>query len=104
MVPHYILAEPVCCSSLGSAGHAFGVALVEQEAMVVVEQVVEEKELEDSCTKASTLDEMHSTEVVVEHRIGMNEQLVGHGIEMERTKEEAWTRKHEQEGPKKVWK
>ena len=34
----------------------------------------------------------------------MNEWLVGHDIEMGRTKEEAWTRKDEQEGPKKVWK
>ena len=42
MVPHYILAEPVYCSS--SVVQEFGVALVEQEAMVVVEQVVEAKE------------------------------------------------------------
>jgi len=72
--------------------------------MVVVEQVVEAKEWKENCVGASTLDEMHSTEVVAEHRIEMNERLVGHDIEMGRTKEEAWTRKDEQEGPKKVWK
>lgn len=72
--------------------------------MVVVEQVAEAKEREESCTGASTLNEMHSTKVAVEHRIEMNERLVGHDIEMERTKEEAWTWKDEQEGPEKVWK
>jgi len=104
LVPHHILAEPIYCLGLSSAGQEFGVALVEQEVMVVVEQVVEAKEREESCTGASTPDEMHSTKVVAEHMIGMNKQLVGHGIEMERTKEEVWTRKDEQEGPKKVWK
>ena len=69
----------------------------------MVEQVVEAKEREGSCTGASTLNELHSTEVVAEHRIEMNERLVGHDIEMDRTKEEAWTRKDEREGPKKVW-
>jgi len=34
---------------------------------------MEAKEHEESCTRASTLDEMHSTEVVAEHRIEMNE-------------------------------
>lgn len=61
----------------------------------MVEQLVEAKELEESCTGASTLDEMHSIEVVAEHRIEMHEQLVGHDIEMDRTKEEVWTRKDE---------
>ena len=37
MVPHYILVEPVYCSGSGSVEQAFRVALVEQEAMVVVE-------------------------------------------------------------------
>ena len=46
---------------------------------------------------------MHSIEVVTEHRIEMNGWLVGHDIEMGKTKEEAWTRKDEQGGPKKVW-
>ena len=41
--------------------------------MVAVEQVVEAKEQEESCTRASTTDEMHSTEVVAEHRSEMNE-------------------------------
>jgi len=47
---------------------------------------------------------MHSTRVVAEHRLEMNEQLVAHDIKIGRTKEESWTRKDEQEGPKKVWK
>ena len=72
--------------------------------MVVFEQVLETKEREESSTGASTLDEMHSTEVVAKHTIEIHEQLVGHDIEMDRTKEEVWTRKNEQEGLKKVWK
>jgi len=44
MVLHYTLVEPVCCSGLDLACQAFGVALVEQKVLVVVEQVVEEKE------------------------------------------------------------
>ena len=59
--PQYILAEPVYCWDSGSVEQAFEVALVEQEAMVVVELVVEEKEWEDSCIGASTPDEIHST-------------------------------------------
>ena len=39
----------------------------------MVEQVVEAKEWEESCIGASTLDEMHSTKVVAEHRIEMHE-------------------------------
>ncbi len=69
---------------------------------VVVGQVVEAEEREERCTGASTPDEMHSTEVAAKLRIEMNEQLVGHDIEMRWTKEEAWTRKDEQGGPKKV--
>jgi len=42
--PHYTLAEPIYCLGLDLVGQAFGVALVEQEVMVVVGQVVEEKE------------------------------------------------------------
>jgi len=38
--------------------------LEEQEVMVVVEQVVEAKEQEKSCIKASTPNEVCSTEVV----------------------------------------
>ena len=48
----------------------------------MVGQVVEEKEQEESYIGASTPDEMHSTEVVAEHRIEMNEQVVGHDIDM----------------------
>ena len=71
--------------------------------MVVVKQVVEAKEREESCTGASAPDELHSIKVVVEHRIEMNGRLVGHDTEMDRTKGEVWTKKDEQEGPKKVW-
>ena len=49
---------------------------------VVVGQVVESKEREESCIGASTPDEVHSTEVVAEHRVEMNEWLVGYDIEM----------------------
>ena len=50
--------------------------------MVAVEQVVEEKEREKCCTRGTTLDEVHSTEAVVECRDEMDEQLVGHNMEM----------------------
>ena len=50
--------------------------------MVVLEQVVEAKEQEESCTGASTPDEMHSTKVAVEHMVEMNGWLVGHDMEM----------------------
>jgi len=46
---------------------------------------------------------MHSTKVAIEHRIEMNGWLVGHDIEMCRTKEVVWTSKDEQRDPKKVW-
>ena len=82
MVPHYILVEHVCCSSSSSARQAFGVALVEDEAMVVDEQVVEENERDESCTGASTPDKVHSTEAVAEHKSEMNEQLVGHNMDL----------------------
>ena len=82
MVPHYTLSKLVCCLGSDLAGQAFGVALVEQKVTVVVGQVVEAEELEESCIGASTPDEMHSTEVVVEHRIEMNGWLFGHDIEM----------------------
>ena len=49
------------------------VAFVEEEAMVVDEQVVEETKWEECCTGASTPDEVHSIEAVVEHRDEMDE-------------------------------
>jgi len=55
---------------------------VEQEVAVVVGKVVEEKEQEEICTGASTPDQVHSIEVVAEHRIEMNGWLVGLVIEM----------------------
>ena len=82
MFPHYTPIEPFYCSGLDLAGQASGVALVEQELMVVVGQAVEAKEREESFIGASTPDEMHSIEAKVEHRIEMNGWLVGHGMEM----------------------
>lgn len=55
---------------------------MEYKVTVVVGQVVEAEEWEESCIEASTLGEMHSTEVATEHRVEMNERLVGHDIEM----------------------
>lgn len=104
MVSHYILAEPDYYLGSSSVEQAFGATLVEQEAMVVVEQVVEAKDQKESCTRASTLDEVHSTEAVAEHRCEMDEWLVEHDIEMDMTKEGVWTRKDEQGEPKKAWK
>ena len=70
----------------------------------MAEQVVEAKEWEESCTRTSTLDQVHSTEAMVKHRGEMNEQLVEHDIEMDMNKEKVWTRKDEKGGPKKTWK
>ena len=63
--------------------------------MVVDEQVVEENERDESCTGASTPDEVHSTEAVAKHKSETNEQLEKHGIEEDTTKEGVWTRKDE---------
>jgi len=46
VVSHYILVEPTCYLGSSSVEHEFGATLVEQEAMVAIEQVVEEKERE----------------------------------------------------------
>jgi len=66
--------------------------------------VVEAKEWDESCTGASTPDEVHSTEAVVKHKSEMNEQLEKHGTMEDKTKEGLWTRKDEQGDPKKAWK
>lgn len=58
----------------------------EQEVMVLVEQVVEAKEQEECCIRASTPNEVHSTEVVAKHKSEMNEQLGEYDIEMDMTK------------------
>lgn len=63
-------------------GWAFGAALVEEEAMVVDEQEVEENEWDESGTGASTPDKVHSTEAVAKHKGEMNEQLVGHNMDL----------------------
>jgi len=83
MFLQYIPIGPIYYWGLGSVEQVFGVALVEQEAMVEIEKVVEEKEWEDSCTRASTPDEVHSTEAVAEHKNKTNEQLEEHGIDMD---------------------
>ena len=70
--PQYIPAGPVGCWGLVLVEQAFGVVLEEQEVMVVVEQVVEEKWREESCTRASTPILVNSTEVVAEHENEMN--------------------------------
>ena len=59
-----------------------GVILEEQEVMVVVEPVVEAEWRVESCIGASTLVEVHSTEVVARHVSEMNEQLVGHNMDL----------------------
>jgi len=63
--------------------------------MVAVEQVVEAKEWDESCVRASTPDEVYSTEAVAKHKSETNEQMVGHNMEMDPTKEGVWTRKDE---------
>lgn len=72
MVPHYTLAKPICCSGSDLVGRAFRVTLVEQKVTVVVGQVVEVEEQEESCIGASTANEMHSIKVAAEHRIEIN--------------------------------
>jgi len=44
--------------------------------------VVEANEWEESCTGASTLDEVHSTEAMAKHKSEMNEKLVGHNMHL----------------------
>ena len=63
--------------------------------MVVAEPVVEAEWREDSCIGASTLVEVHSTEVVAGHVSETNEQWVGYGIEVDKTTQEVWTKKDE---------
>jgi len=100
--PQCILVGPVSCWGSGSIEQASGVALEEQEVMVVSEPVMEVEWQEESCIGASTLVEVHSTEVVVGHVSETNEQWFEYGIEVDKTTEEMWTRKDEQGGPKKV--
>ena len=50
--------------------------------MVVDEQVVEENERDESCTGASTPDKVHSTAAMAEHKSEMNEQMVGHNMDL----------------------
>ena len=69
---------------------------------VVIGRVVEANEWEESCTGASTPDEMHSIEAMAEHKSETNEQLEEDGIEEDTTKERVWTRKDEQRDPKKA--
>ena len=71
---------------------------------IMVGQMVEAKEWEESFTGASAHDEVHSSETVAEHKNEMNEKLEKHGIEEYMTKEGVWTRKNEQRDPKKALK
>ena len=70
----YIPAGPVCYWGSSSVKQASGVVSEEQEVMVVVEQLVEAKWWEESCTGASIPVAVHSTEFVAEHENEMNEQ------------------------------
>jgi len=65
--PQCIPARPVGCWGSASVEEASRVVLEEQEVMVVVEPVVEEKWWEESYIGASTPVEVHSTEAVVGH-------------------------------------
>ena len=56
--------------------------------MAEVELVVEARRQEECCIGASTPNEVHSTEAVAEHKSEMNEQLVGHNMDLGRNKEE----------------
>ena len=73
MFPQYIPAGPVGCWGSGLVEQAFGVALEEQEVMVMVEPVVEEKWQEEYCIGASTPIKVHSTEAMAGHVSEMNE-------------------------------
>jgi len=68
---HCILVEPAYCLGLDFAGHASGVAWVDQSLGVVVGQVVEAIELEHCCTGASTPRVVYSTKVMAEHKVEM---------------------------------
>jgi len=71
--PQYIPIGHVYCWGSGSVEQESGVVLEEQEVMVVVEPVVEEKWREECCNGASTLVEVHSTEAVARHVSETNE-------------------------------
>ena len=73
MFPQYILAGHVRYWGSGSIEQASGVVLEEKEVMVEVELVVEAKWREECCTRASTPDEVHSTEAVAGHVSDTNE-------------------------------
>ena len=74
---------------------ASGVVLEEQEVMVVAELVVEAEWREESCIKARTPIEVHSTEAVARHVSETNEKWVEYGIEVDKAMEEVQTRKDE---------
>ena len=73
MFPQYIPTGPICCWGSGSVEQAFGVALEEQEVMVVVEPMVEAKWQEEYLTGASTPVEVHSIEAMAGHVSETNE-------------------------------
>ena len=51
--------------------------------------------MEHCCIEASTLGAVHSTEVVVKHKVEMTGWLAGNDTEMHRSKEGVYTRKDE---------
>ena len=71
--PQCIPVGPVYCWCSGSVEQVFEVASEEQEVMVEVELVVEEKWREECCTGASTPTKVHSTEAVAGHVSDRNE-------------------------------
>ena len=85
---HYILVELVYCSGLDFAGQESGVAWVEQSVVDMVWWVVEVIKLNHCCIGDSTLGVVHSSEVVVEHKVEMTSWLAGSDIEMQRTKDD----------------
>ena len=74
MFPQCIPVGPVYCWGSGLVEKVFEVALGEQEVMVEVERVVEEKWQEECCIGASTPTEVHSTEAVTGYVSGMDEK------------------------------
>ena len=68
---------------------------MEQGEGVVVEMEVEIVRLEIGCMGVSTLGMVHSTEVVEEYMAEMSDWQVGNGIEVQNTRENMWTMKHE---------
>ena len=74
MFPQCIPVGHVYCWGSGSVEQTFEVALEEQEVMVEVALVVEEKWQEECCIGASTPTEVHSIEAVARYVSDMDEK------------------------------